>query len=99
MARRISFRGLDGKEVRVVVDRVGGVHPSKSKPKTVSVIYYRSGIVKTVVGNYLEVRGRIILNKNAEIAKAKAALKDHIHETTEEGTKHLRRYLESKGAL
>lgn len=99
MARKLVFRNPDGEVVRVDVVRVSAVKAATGDRRKWSVIHYRSGITKLVVGNYRQVQERIISNKKMEIEKANATFKEKLEDCAGLSDKFLKRYLEIKAGL
>lgn len=77
MAKDLSFQTPDGKKIRVDINKVTKIRP-KADNREHTVIAFKSGPAKTVVGKSHEVAERIIENKKLESAKIHAAFKQKL---------------------
>lgn len=77
MAKDLSFQTPDGKKIRVDINKVTKIRP-KADNADLTVIAFKSGPAKTVVGKSHEVAERIIENKKLESAKIHAAFKQKL---------------------
>ena len=82
MAKDLSFQTPDGKKIRVDIYKVTKVRP-KADNRELTVIAFKSGPAKTVVGKCHEVAERIIENKRLESAKLHAAFKQKLSDVGE----------------